>query len=204
MNAAAIIARIEKRLTDLGLSPRAASLKAGLSGDGIRNWQRRLVTDPDSVGISVDALSAVARALDVSFIWLAQGDGAIRTEAPQGLAEEAKPFTHAPTADGDQIRTLYADRARNAAITHKASVDLPGFGITAGDLIVCDLSRLPAPGEVAVAVAVDADNGTAQTVIRRYSPPFLLSGEGLQARAIDVAKTGLDIRHPVIGVIRGT
>ena len=205
MNAAAIIARIEQRIAELGLSARAASIKAGLSPDGIRNWQRRLTTDPEGVGITVDALHAVAVALGVEFIWLAEGRTFPRTaDTAPGMAEDAQPFTHAIPPDADPIRALYADRARNASITHRAAMDLPGFGIGTGDLIVCDLSRLPAPGEVAIAVAIDSDTGTAQTLIRRYAPPFLLGGEAMQTRAIDIAGAGLDIRYPVIGVIRGT
>lgn len=156
---------------------------------------------------SVETLMAIAAALGVPVVALFDDaptdQGAARAE-PAGMAEDATPYTPAATTHGDPVRTLYASRARNAAITHRAAVDMPGFGITAGDLLVCDLSRLPSPGEVTVAVAVDTDTGTAQTMIRRYTPPFLLAGAALAATTIAIETSGIDIRHPVIGIIRGT
>lgn len=157
---------------------------------------------------SVETLIAIADALKVPVGDLFDDAAAPLPRAPDatasGMSEDALPFTHQVATNADPIRTLYADRARNAAITHRAAASFPGFGITAGDLIVCDLSRLPSPGEVAIAVAVDTDTGTAQSLIRRYAPPFLLGGDGMAAQAIDLAQSGLELRHPVVGVIRGT
>lgn len=204
MNAAAILHRIETRLAELGMSPRAASLKAKLSGDAIRNWQRRVSTDPTRVGINASSLEAVARALDVDMVWLMQGGTAEAQRAQPGLSEEASPYIPSAPIDPNPIRALFSDRARNAAITHRAIVDMPGFDIRAGDLMVCDLARLPETDEVALAVSVDTNAGTSATMVRRYVPPFLISGDALHPDTIELAKANLDLRHPVIGVIRGT
>jgi transcriptional regulator with XRE-family HTH domain len=155
---------------------------------------------------SLETLRAIAGALDVPVGSLVDDlpfSTAQREGAP-GMAEDASPFTHALPANVDPIRALYANHARNAAITHRAAVNLPGFGIVAGDLIVCDLSRLPTPGEVAIAVSIDTETGTAVSMIRRYAPPFLLGGDPLATATALMEQSGLDLRHPVIGIIRGT
>lgn len=65
-----IIDRIDKRLKELGLSRSAASLKAGLSVDAIRNLARK----PDRVPQG-DTLSKLAAFLNVSTDYLLIGDG---------------------------------------------------------------------------------------------------------------------------------
>lgn len=42
MDTQKILGRIEGRISDLKTSAQAVSLKAGMSADGIRNWQRRI------------------------------------------------------------------------------------------------------------------------------------------------------------------
>lgn len=64
-----IKARIEQRLKDLGLSPRAASLKAGGSPDLIRGLLRG-----NNKTLRGDNLMAVARVLGVSVEWLQSGE----------------------------------------------------------------------------------------------------------------------------------
>lgn len=155
---------------------------------------------------SVETLIAIATTLNVKAgdLFDDAADPPPPPQRPNGMEEEAQPYTHRPRKDEDQIRALYSGRARNAAITHRASVDMPGFGIVAGDLIVCDLARFPTPGEVAIAVLIDTDAGTAHSFIRRFVPPLLLTGETTAAQSVQIDASGLDVRHPVIGVIRGT
>ncbi|MGV2980655.1 LexA family protein [Camelimonas sp. ID_303_24] len=66
-----ILARIETRLRDLGMSERAAGLKAGGSAGLIRNLRRK----PDQFP-RVDSVRDIAAALEVSPAWLAFGDEA--------------------------------------------------------------------------------------------------------------------------------
>lgn len=64
----AIKARIEARLNSLGLSARAASIKAGLTADAIRNVLRERSKFPRG-----DTLRQLAGALDCSVDWLLTG-----------------------------------------------------------------------------------------------------------------------------------
>lgn len=57
--------RIDQRLKDLGLTPRQASLKAGLGTDGIRNVLRGRSKSP-----RVETMKAIATALDCDLEWL--------------------------------------------------------------------------------------------------------------------------------------
>lgn len=64
----AIAARIDERLGALGLSARAASIKAGLSADFVRDINRKPIVP------RLDTLAQLARALETSPEWLAYGD----------------------------------------------------------------------------------------------------------------------------------
>lgn len=64
-----ILERVEERLKKLGLSARAASIRANGSADVIRNWQKKDVLP------RLDTLVDLARALDVTPEWLAFGAG---------------------------------------------------------------------------------------------------------------------------------
>lgn len=68
-----ILKRIEERLEALNLSPRAASLKAGLSGDAIRNIQRAVQTGRD--GASTSTIVKLAPVLHTTAAWLIDGLG---------------------------------------------------------------------------------------------------------------------------------
>jgi transcriptional regulator with XRE-family HTH domain len=63
------IHRIKMRLQELGLSPRAASLKAGLNDDAIRNIFRGRSRHP-----RYDTIAKIARVLDCEVQWLLNGD----------------------------------------------------------------------------------------------------------------------------------
>lgn len=69
-----VVQRVEDRLRAVGLSPRAASLKAKLSGDAIRNMQRAVGT-PGRKGTTVRTLTALAPVLETSAHWLMTGEG---------------------------------------------------------------------------------------------------------------------------------
>jgi len=73
MELAAVVARIEKRLTAVGLSASAASQKAGMSGDAIRNMKRAL--GRPGAGASFTTLAKLAPVLDTSVTWLLTGQG---------------------------------------------------------------------------------------------------------------------------------
>lgn len=83
-----ILKRIDRRLAALGLSDRAASLKAGRSADAIRSI-RRQIEDGTQRGISSDTLEAFAPVLETTSQWLLAKigpetrDGADSEEPPE-------------------------------------------------------------------------------------------------------------------------
>lgn len=76
-----LIHRIEQRLKELGLSARAASLKAGLSADAIRNIQR----DPESIPRGRTLVALATGALETKVEWLLGLDTDSPAGAPPGL-----------------------------------------------------------------------------------------------------------------------
>ncbi len=67
--------RVRERLAELNMTPRAASLRAGLSSDFMRSLFGRPDRTPPSP--SVDNIARLAAALDCSAAWLAYGIGDI-------------------------------------------------------------------------------------------------------------------------------
>lgn len=198
MNLAEIIKRIEQRIAELKTTDRAISIRAGMSADGIRNWKRRAESDPKA-GANAQSLAKVASALDVSISWLTTGS----ENASDGFSEQAEAWTpHAHAAEA--VARLYAGSARNPAGTYRAKADLPGFGILSGDLLVCDLSRLPRPGDIALLTVADPETGESRTIIRRYLPPFMISGGiGIGGEPESADNPNVTPRYPIIGTIRG-
>ena len=76
-----IIARIDKRLQALApagkkkLSDRAASLRCGLSPDGIRTIRRQVASHRQQ-GFRTDTIEKLANGLETTSEWLLRGDGA--------------------------------------------------------------------------------------------------------------------------------
>lgn len=168
-----------------------------------------------AIGLTPDKLSKVLnghrqlKPREIASIWrYFESEGQEPTlpeDGPRhmGFAEEATPFTP-QVSDSSAVTGLYAARARNAAITHRSAIPMPGFGIEAGDLLVCDLSRLPTPGEIAIVTYTDENIGDALTLVRRFVPPSLLGAGFGAADVMSIAASDVDVRYPVIGVIRGT
>lgn len=79
MDLNAMLDRVSERRRALNLSKRALGLKAGRSGDLIRNWERRAESGkPVERGADNDAIEAVAKVLGVTGDWLREGgEGAL-------------------------------------------------------------------------------------------------------------------------------
>lgn len=163
---------------------------------------------------STETLAQLSAALGLPVTSLIEDDGAgprLPPDAapPSGFREEATPYEPLPQSQTlsqslNPASTAVAWPGRHPSITHRASIALPDFGILPGDLIVCDLSRDPEPGEVVVVAVVDQQLARSVTIIRRYAPPHLIGGSGA-ARA-DILTTDhpdLGHLHPMIGLIRG-
>lgn len=71
-----ILARIERRLEVTGISASAASVKAGLSDNAIRNMRRAVDEDRENrAGVSTATLMALAPVLGTTASWLMEGVG---------------------------------------------------------------------------------------------------------------------------------
>ncbi len=86
MELESVLARIESRLKEVGLSAHAASREAG-KPDAIRNLQRA-VKNKDRRGIATDTLAALAPVLKTTAAWLLEGTG----EAAQGIWAAGRPL----------------------------------------------------------------------------------------------------------------
>lgn len=105
-----ILERIHQRLDAVGLSASAASAKAGLSKDAIRNIERAVEHGKDA-GASTTTLTRLAPILETSASWLIDGSGPemeTRFEVPLmgyvGAGAEVEPDNEqVPTEGLDQI-----------------------------------------------------------------------------------------------------
>ncbi|PTW53890.1 phage repressor protein C with HTH and peptisase S24 domain [Breoghania corrubedonensis] len=111
-----IVARIDRRLADLGISRTEASLKAGLSRDGIRNLARSTERTPRG-----ETLLRLAEVLRASPNWLLTGEG------------DPPSTKTAATADKVQSTVLQADV--RAPAPSEMNRDLPVMGTAAGSII---------------------------------------------------------------------
>lgn len=126
----------------------------------------------------------------------------------QGMAETATLFTLEecevePGEAQPALRALFGEVAATPA-TYQLNIDLPAFALLAGDIVLVDLSRLPAPGELALVTHFDEESATSGTTINRYFPPYLQSGSLNPTQApVRVDQAGVTVRHPVVGSMRG-
>lgn len=72
------------------------------------------------------------------------------------------------------VQALYPGRANaDLWIVRGRALELAGY--LPGDLVVVDLDRTPAPGDVVCAQVYDWTAETAQTILRIYDPPWLVT-----------------------------
>ncbi|MBK5923744.1 hypothetical protein CCR90_08100 [Rhodovulum sulfidophilum] len=84
------------------------------------------------------------------------------------------------------------------------SRDLPEMSLRSGDLLVCDLHlpTEPDPGSVVLVQIVDEATGTAETVVRRLYPPYLVGGPGGDARPLRFDPASMSIMGQVVTSLR--
>lgn len=75
-----IVSRIDSRLEAVKLSASAASDKAGLSKDAIRNLKRAVKTKRKA-GVSNTTIEALAPILETNASWLLTGDGSVYADS---------------------------------------------------------------------------------------------------------------------------
>lgn len=162
-------ARLKRLRGDV--SQTALAKRTGVSQGRIREIEEGMTAAP-----RVDTLRKLADGLGIAFDELASG-------APAGMLSEAEaqPFDAAP------VKGLLFQLAPNARhpVPYRVARDLPGFGLMAGDMLVVELQGTPAQGSLVVATLADPDTGAAETVIRRYLPPVLVSADAAQVHPLD-------------------
>lgn len=81
-----VLDRIEERLGAVGLTAAAASKKAGLSVDAIRNIRRKVEAGDSGASVTASTLAALAPVLQTTVAYLAEGEG------PGDVIREALPY----------------------------------------------------------------------------------------------------------------
>lgn len=142
-------------------SPRAIAKKAGISPTTVYRW-----LDPDApFETSLSKLRQVAKKF---------GE---RLPAELGLGgEPAEGFS-----EGDLVAFVGAAAELPAKPEHNVGrwritnevLNLEGF--RPGDIVDFDLQARPQRGDIVVAQVYDQQQGTAETVLRQYQPPYLVT-----------------------------
>ena len=208
---------VTRRLKELreraGLSVRAMAHLVGMSPSGYSHYETasrfKDAYLPMSVAIQI-AKAVDGTAIDPSEILELAGSSAVLpADSPgkTGFAETAKPFEfkeHATDPQDPQRawRTIFGKAAMTPA-TFELLHEHHGFGLFAGDVLICDMSRMPKPGELAIISFYDEEHASAVTLLRRYLPPHLVSCDITENPPLRVDEAGVTVRYPVIGSIRG-
>lgn len=170
MDFKAILSRIEAQVAEQGTTARAVSLKAGMSGDAIRNWQRSLRSTGRISGMNARSIAQVAKALNVTTEWLVSGGDSEPAQAPRAFREpDVAPLRQdTPTLESSLLAAapLLAKGARHIQIFVSHS-DFPGFAILRGDLLVIGTPHRQRDGDLVVATLANLDNGESTTVLRQ-------------------------------------
>lgn len=124
-----LFGRISHRLKVVGLSAKAASEKAGLSKDAIRNIERTGTQSP-----RLGTLKALAPVLGTTVEWLAEGRGPQETDIQQetGSGDDA---AFPPTAGPHLWRGEAVPADIRVPNRDDMTRDLPVYGTAAGSLI---------------------------------------------------------------------
>ncbi len=91
-----VLQRIEERLDAVGLTAAAASRKAGLSVDAIRNIRRKVEAGDEGASVNASTLQALAPVLQTTVAYLAGGSEG----APAGDVSQAHPQLQPATVAG--------------------------------------------------------------------------------------------------------
>lgn len=197
-----IASRIHELRERAGMSARDLSIRAGLSAGTVHDIERHPEKSP-----RVDTVKRIADTLGVSPSYLIEG----RIDNMTGLSEgDAAPWTP-PAPSGQRpdlaelqrrIGDVLAPAARHAA-NYSIAKTMPGFALVSGDVAVIDLKANATQGDLVIATVADLQSGTAQTVVRRYLPPYLISADdasGADTLVVDNHRTS--VMGPVVAVFR--
>ena len=194
-------AALIEALEHSGSSLRQIATRADVSYDQLK----KLLQKPDAT-TNVESAVKVAGAFGMGLDAFLEGKAGKLADPPapdrfEGLAEECTPFIAAPAQD-QAVRAMFAGRAQHPQILLQQRTDLPGLGLRRVDLVVIDLGREPARGDL---VALHVTEGTtSRTVLRLHLSPWLLASDAqLDNPPLRDDDPGVTIRYPVVGIVRG-
>jgi hypothetical protein len=135
----------------------------------------RLLNSPEGSTATLHART-ISKLQEYSGISLFVGGDVSAPPGPRGLAEDAVPFDakSADPAVSAAIKALIGGRQAADPWTIRTRA-LEGIGYRPGDVVIVDLGRQPAPGDVVCAQVYDWGRSDAETVMRIYEPPFLVA-----------------------------
>jgi hypothetical protein len=152
------------------------------------------------------AIETYAVAFGVRLQWLALGLGsmkregsseaaaALQPESPQ-LREDAVPFQPRPTQNlGSLIKGM--GLSSGTCCGYIATQPIPIFLLDGGDLLIIDLSRRAATGDLVLYTHADPDTGMASTHVARFYDDRLITGSALAE--VSTVDTERDV---IMGVI---
>ena len=195
-----------------GLSVRAMATRMRMSPSGYIHYESPDRFKDDFLPMKI-ALTMVEATRDLGMnpkdIMELAGSGAPipQQNVRAGMSEDAIPFVlpdhPANPADPNHLlRRIFGSRASTPA-TFSILQSLPAFALLAGDVLLCDMSRAPRPGEIAIVSVIDDQAGIALTTLRRFAPPFLLDGDFSAQPPMRIDDPGVMVRYPVVGTLRG-
>lgn len=164
-----------------------------------------------SRGYRADSAERYAKAFGCSAEFLLFGIGEGRgaalpfrqpAAAPAGFAEtELTPWEGPRLNDAPDPVAALAPRAQHPS-AYLLSRAAPGFSLLAGDVVILDLNASAKSGDLVVAQVIDTDIGAADTVLRRYLPPYLVTATAEPGEITD--RDDVVIKGPVVASFRLT
>lgn len=126
------------------------------------------------------------------------GQAHARPGIQPGLSEEMLPYS-GPALPG----SIAAGNDQGMWIIATDALDLEGY--LPGDRVVVDMSVRPEPGDVVCAQVYNFQRGTAETVLRIFQPPFLMTrstSRRAEAKPLYVDNERVVVRGTVVRMIR--
>lgn len=198
---------ISTLMLDKGTNETALAKKASLGHTAVRDILSGKSNNPTH-----GTLAKIATALEVDVAALTGQKIAmipvLAAKDKGGMSESAAPYVFRPhpVAQGSNqnpLNSIFGTDLTNPA-TFRVNTHQISFGYLPGDILVADISRLPAVGDICIVSVFDDSNASSVTHLRRYLPPFLAAGDPADPnQLLRVDSPGVTVRHPIVGMIRG-
>lgn len=187
---------VADRVAALGVSPEAISERAGLN----KSFVRQMMAGKGNPSRS--NLVKLASALEWSVMDLLGQETTIPATRHQqpGMSEPEAIFVPESELTDIDMRMARMYPVGRADIMLVGSQSLLLKGYIPGDRILIDMNRKPVSGDAVVVQVYDDNAGTADTLLRIYSPPVLLpASTDAQYEMIAVGNDNATIKAVVVG-----